>query len=1056
MIIKEYRVPLPLGLEEYKLAQRYMIAKKSLEDSLNGRGSVEILKNEPYSDGPGGSGIYTKKLYNIECHMPGWIKSIFPKNAFLIYEDSWNAYPYTMTRYSIPYIDKFNLEIETIIAPDNGQTENIFKLSPSELKKREVDFVNIIETPYEGKPEENPTVYVSKVTGRGPLKDGWEKTANPVICAYKICKVEFKYWGLQAKIENFICDVGLRKNIMSAHRGAWAWQDEWKPMSQSDIVKMEDDVARRLGQAMLAAVEAEVKANAGARVSIEPLAAAALTVPEETDENIRKMRKRANSRVSNISEDVFWDAEDIADISVDDLIVSIPEGVEEVPSGAAGKKHLLLAFYAPSLLEDEDYDLKSDHSTLMHTIFHVMNLQYQFAREQLAVVPVFCPPLISKNAIKLLCDATRRSDPSCLTLETIIMASFGGSLYDDAVKRVLQLAIGAYNTYVAENPDFEGPVSVLGDRVASVALMDLLSKHKASLPFAPTNFFALGSPMGLVLAQRQLMFPQLSDQSSTTPDDITPELACSQVFNIFQSADPVASRIEPHFDRRFAMVSPLNIPEFFDNPYGFGEDLSIWRAIDRNEAIFPDLAAGSKNADSKSQNGDARQKPQYLRSSSRDSGKSANTNALQVTPSETTLSIATDNQLTAFDKWWGTLRLDHQLPSPTALQNAAPVALLYATQGSYLQSRELAAFVLRHLVKMPDLSPVPARRGMLRELEIEEEFVRWNKKRSSLVVAGAKPVHKARDVVVPVGKKQVLRAKFAYGLAKATLAGEDVDIYLMAQPPNGEWVKVGSTKSRDNGKVEFEVPQQMAVGHGIYPVTFLVKGDHSTAESQLFVVRPKTEAVVFNIDAAFAASMSITGSDPKLQARAVDIAREWANKDYLLVYLTARPDIQQANITRWLARHNFPLGCLHFTGLMDTKSGYLKGLVEETEIVVRAAYGSPKDVAIFASAEISADNIYILGKGKDAAKYLPSGYTQEHLDEIKQKPQANIGLPAVDTVLTKRTLRNSRSNISLTGNRLSSTNVEETGGDKDKEKEKNRWSLSSSIKSVKKAVSGSS
>lgn len=40
------------------------------------------------------------------------------------------------------------------------------------------------------------------------------------------------------------------------------------------------------------------------------------------------------------------------------------------------------------------------------------------------------------------------------------------------------------------------------------------------------------------------------------------------------------------------------------------------------------------------------------------------------------------------------------------------------------------------------------------------------------------------------------------------------------------------------------------------------------------------------------ASTSITGSDPKLQARAVDVVRMWAQKGVLVVYVTARPSIQ--------------------------------------------------------------------------------------------------------------------------------------------------------------------
>ena len=33
MLIKEYRIPLPLTVDEYKIAQLYMIAKKSREET---------------------------------------------------------------------------------------------------------------------------------------------------------------------------------------------------------------------------------------------------------------------------------------------------------------------------------------------------------------------------------------------------------------------------------------------------------------------------------------------------------------------------------------------------------------------------------------------------------------------------------------------------------------------------------------------------------------------------------------------------------------------------------------------------------------------------------------------------------------------------------------------------------------------------------------------------------------------------------------------------------------------------------------------------------------
>ena len=36
------------------------------------------------------------------------------------------------------------------------------------------------------------------------------------MCAYKLCKVEFKYWGMQSKIERFIHDIGNVDHVIAA------------------------------------------------------------------------------------------------------------------------------------------------------------------------------------------------------------------------------------------------------------------------------------------------------------------------------------------------------------------------------------------------------------------------------------------------------------------------------------------------------------------------------------------------------------------------------------------------------------------------------------------------------------------------------------------------------------------------------------------------------------------------------------------------------------------------------------------------------------------------
>lgn len=92
--------------------------------------------NEPYTDGPGGSGQYTHKLYHVGRHLPGWLKALLPKSVLTVDEKAWNNYPYTKTRYTCPFLDKFFIDIETKYTDDDGRQENVFDLSAEDLNTR--------------------------------------------------------------------------------------------------------------------------------------------------------------------------------------------------------------------------------------------------------------------------------------------------------------------------------------------------------------------------------------------------------------------------------------------------------------------------------------------------------------------------------------------------------------------------------------------------------------------------------------------------------------------------------------------------------------------------------------------------------------------------------------------------------------------------------------------------------------------------------------------------------------------------------------------------------
>lgn len=138
------------------------------------------------------------------------LRKIAPKGSLAIHEEAWNAYPYCKTVVTNPdYMkDNFYARIETIHLPDRGTTENAHNLTPDLLAKREVIYIDIANdkeylNAADIKPETSPSLFVSSKTGRGALKPNWQKTAEPVMCAYKLVTVHFHWFGLQSIVENF-------------------------------------------------------------------------------------------------------------------------------------------------------------------------------------------------------------------------------------------------------------------------------------------------------------------------------------------------------------------------------------------------------------------------------------------------------------------------------------------------------------------------------------------------------------------------------------------------------------------------------------------------------------------------------------------------------------------------------------------------------------------------------------------------------------------------------------------------------------------------------------
>lgn len=252
MLIYEYRVILPLTVEEYQVAQLYAVARASKEQTGGGDG-VEVIENcpfdsekfppsEPLLEGYA-TGQYTHKIYHVANKLPGFVSSLLPTSLMTFNEIAWNAYPYCRTILSNEYFqERFIIKIETFHSADI-HLGNAHNLPRELLDKRKVVYVDISEptAPGDTKPFEDPTEYVSMKTNRGPLQKGrwWEKEHNcPIMCAYKLVTCDFSVWGLRGHVEGLI-QSQERRLFTIFHRELFCWTDEWYGMTMEDIRKLE-------------------------------------------------------------------------------------------------------------------------------------------------------------------------------------------------------------------------------------------------------------------------------------------------------------------------------------------------------------------------------------------------------------------------------------------------------------------------------------------------------------------------------------------------------------------------------------------------------------------------------------------------------------------------------------------------------------------------------------------------------------------------------------------------------------------------------------------------
>ncbi|KAI6660507.1 Cytoplasmic phosphatidylinositol transfer protein 1-like isoform X1 [Oopsacas minuta] len=240
MLIREFRIVMPLSVDEFQRGQRYTIAKAEREAVEEGVGIMLVVSEHCQHD-LYGDGVHQVKRFYLTSYLPSWVQSFIPSHSFYVLEESWNYYPYhCYSIFTCKILPNLRVEIFSCYLNDKGTTDNVFKLDPVVLKQSKVVVFDVINDRLKDNKggRYNTEVFKCEKAKRGPLNKDWIDTQNEVMCSYKLIKSSVPIIGIQNKAECGIVE-GLREVLYQTHKDSIMWLDEWFDITYGELRELE-------------------------------------------------------------------------------------------------------------------------------------------------------------------------------------------------------------------------------------------------------------------------------------------------------------------------------------------------------------------------------------------------------------------------------------------------------------------------------------------------------------------------------------------------------------------------------------------------------------------------------------------------------------------------------------------------------------------------------------------------------------------------------------------------------------------------------------------------
>lgn len=264
MKIVEWRVILPLTLDQYRRAEKYSIARRTLDDADQNGGLERVVSDQ--REWQGEQANYTKLFYRYKKRILTFMRVVLPNNFTDLIEEVYDQFPKKTSVFSIlNRPDTLKMTVTTHVLEYQG-VDQVFDdtevYSQEEIQNREIFYLDIVNwssaksNDYKIDGFECPEANISKLTATGKpdkhIIPDWVKSYNgPMVIARKVVRCKVSIFGLSSLAEDLVTNKLLSGLYSDLHKSMVFWAKDWNNLNFNDVLKYDSEIAAKVNQMLI-------------------------------------------------------------------------------------------------------------------------------------------------------------------------------------------------------------------------------------------------------------------------------------------------------------------------------------------------------------------------------------------------------------------------------------------------------------------------------------------------------------------------------------------------------------------------------------------------------------------------------------------------------------------------------------------------------------------------------------------------------------------------------------------------------------------------------------